>query len=103
MTSMVLGDSTLKSLKPSVNAPLRGCKSFCGVVKKFHILGGFVEVLHIRHTYVCSIVGRVCNFFDNSWVWVLDLKKKSTTGLGLWKLKFSNNKLGPSFLNVSEQ
>jgi len=87
MTSMVLGDSTLKSLKPSVNAPLRGCKSFCGVVKIFHILGNFVEVLHIRHTYVCSTMGRVCNFFDNSWVRVLDLKNKIHNGFGSMEIK----------------
>jgi hypothetical protein len=101
---MVLGDSTLESLKPSVNAPLRGCKSFCGVVKFFHILGCFVEVFLIRHTYVPTSVGWVCNLFDNSWVWVLDfLIKKSTVGLGLWKLKISNKKSGSIFFNVSEQ
>jgi len=76
-----------------MHAPLRGCKSFCGVVKFFHILGGFVEVFHIQHTYVPTSVGQVCNFFDNSQVRVLDFFiKKSKTGLGLWKFQISNNK-----------
>jgi hypothetical protein len=81
---MVLGDSTLKSLKPSVNVALRGCKKFCWVVKFFHILGGFVELLHIRHTYVCSNVGWVCNFFDNRWLWVAYLKNKIHNMFGVY-------------------
>jgi hypothetical protein len=30
-------------------------------------------------------------------------KKKSTMGLGLWKLEISNNRLGLGFFNVREQ
>ncbi len=53
---------------------------------------------------LCKLVwGRECNFFDDSQVRVLDLKKKSTTSMGLWKSKISNNRSGPSFKNVFKQ
>jgi len=74
------------------------------VVKFFHILEGFVEVLHICHTYVCSSVGRVCNFFDNSWVQVSDLKKTNPQRVWVYgNYKFQITSWVQVFKNVSEQ
>jgi hypothetical protein len=51
------------------------------------------------HPQCTPVWGRVCNFFDNSRVPVSDFFKENPQ----WKLEISNNRLGPGFINVSEQ